>query len=771
MSVSRRSVVAAAALGLVAPHGRSLAQPAVAASAPHAGDAGRVLEEVRRQVRQIARMPERARAARGVGWSNVAIGGCGYITGLLLHPAERDLVYAKIDIGGVFRWEPRSRSWTSLMDFLPIEQWNDYGTESVAIDPSDPDVLYVATGNYDQEWADEGKIYRSTDRGCSWTRISPQGWGVRCGGGQFRRGTGERLAVSPHRSEVVLFASRRSGLWRSEDRGASWQQQTFDGLNADLGIQSLLFDPKTPGLVYGTFNGLGMYRSTDDGRSWARIEGGPTVGMRMALTSVPGELWVTYDEFPGLADGGVAKLAADGTWTTTYPAGAPIGAYNAIAVDPFDDRHLLAAPGETYQPGTTYRSRDGGHTWTTVDWTFDSTVPFVQGTGRGYGDAGWFLGEQAAFVFDPHRRGTFWMSNWFFTSRCEDIAAEAPTLTSLVAGQETTVALSLATNASGQLVSGMADVGGFLHDNGTAAYPSGQHPALEGQTPLDGQVYPWNATTGAVAFAGDRDVVFRAGSVRGIEMNGLARSDDGGRSWRLLHEWDAPEGSVGKPLRVVVSATDADNLLVTRFGAPTQYTRDGGGSWADSTGAAQTPANEFFWGQPVVADGATAATFYSYDDTAATVSRSDDGGATFRPVADGLVNSTAGDRRGYLDATPGVAGELWLCLEDAGLHLSTDAGESWQAIGAVTQARNLAVGPPAEPGMPATLYLYGKVAGEQGIWMSLDRGRTWTDIQQAGLEIGTGPNTMEASQVEFGQVFVGTSGRGVFRYALSGGRS
>ncbi|MGL4611938.1 MAG: VPS10 domain-containing protein [Trueperaceae bacterium] len=702
-----------------------------------------------------------------LGWSNVAIGGSGYITGLYIHPKVKDLMYAKIDIGGVFRWDAPTESWISLMDFLPVEQWNDYGTEGVALDPNHPTTLYVATGNYDQEWADEGKIYRSNDQGRTWTKISPDGWGVKMGGGQYQRGMGERLAVSPSNSKVILFGSRRNGLLRSEDGGSTWQTQTFEGLNANLGIQSILFDPRQKGLVYASFKDLGIYRSTDDGKTWAEIPGGPTSGMRMTLNSKKGELWVSFDVFPNTADGGVAKLSSDDTWQVFYPAGEPVGAYGAIAVDPFDDNHILVAPTETYVQGSTYRSRDGGATWSKVEWNYNSTVPYV--IGQKYGYDGWFQGEQAAYVFDPHRKNTFWMTNWFFTSRSTDIQNEKPKLTNLVYNQETTVNLALATNAKGELFAGTADVGGFYHDRGLATYPSNQFPELEGQKPTDeGETYAWNDSPGIVAFEGNRDVIFRTGNIRNWFPNGVAKSSDGGKTWKLLHEWDvvSDNGYEGKPLRIAVSATDENNIVVTRYNAATQYSKDGGATWKDAVGTGVTPNNGFYWGQPLISDGVKANTFYYYDDVAETVARSDDGGATFNVVATGIKNDSAGDRHGYLEATPGKAGDLWLALEDAGLYHSIDAGVTWTKLENVTQAWNFALGKAALPELSQTLFVYGKIDDKKGIWMSTDMGRSWYNLQHPKLEVGALPNNMEASRTEFGRLYIGTVGRGVLTFTM-----
>jgi xyloglucan-specific exo-beta-1,4-glucanase len=695
-----------------------------------------------------------------IGWSNVVIGGGGYVTGVVIHPKVKDVVYVRTDIGGIFRWDEKAKAWTALTDFLGPDQANDYGTESIALDPSNPDVVYIATGNYDQDFADVGKIYRSSDKGRTWTKISPD-WQVKMGGGQYRRWAGERLAVSPTNPEVILFGSRHDGLWRTQDGGQSWQQQNFEGLNADFGIQSLLFDLAQPGRVYGAFYNAGIYRSDDDGATWTKLAGSPPRGMRLALSG-KGTLWVTYEKTT-TAEGGVAKLEGS-TWTTFRPAGEPVDVYNAIAVNPFDDQDIVVAPTEKYASAPTYRSRDGGATWQAINWKFKNTAPWVDKID--FGLDSWFQGEQAAFAFDPHKEGRFWMTDWFQAARSDDMKAATPTLTNWVYNLENTVNLALATNGSGQLLSGFADTGGFFHDKGLGEYPSSQLPKLEGQTPVDGNIYTWNYTTGFAVVETKPNVVYRVGCTCWNTLNGLAKSSDGGKTWMLVYEWAVDQDKNGRALRVAVSPTDENNLVVMRYGAPAQASLDGGKTWTDSSGVPNGENNSFYWGQPLTSDGANANTFYYYDDAAKTVARSDDGGKTFMVVASDLANDAPDNRRGYLEATPGKAGDLWLALENNGLYHSTDAGVTWTKLGNVTQARTVALGKAALPESPPTLYIYGKVNGQSGIWMSIDSGQTWFNLQHPKLPIGAVPNNLEASRTEVGRLFVGTVGRGIYTFTL-----
>ena len=76
-------------------------------------------------------------SAQTYTWSNVAIGGGGYVTGMEYNPKEEGLVYARTDIGGLYR-RKKDTDWVPLTDFLGADEWGYIGIESMATDPVEP---------------------------------------------------------------------------------------------------------------------------------------------------------------------------------------------------------------------------------------------------------------------------------------------------------------------------------------------------------------------------------------------------------------------------------------------------------------------------------------------------------------------------------------------------------------------------------------------------------------------------------------------------------
>ncbi len=89
--------------------------------------------------------------------------GGGFIPGIIFNTKEKDLIYARTDMGGAYRWDPATKTWIQLLEWLSLDDWNLSGVESLATDPVDPNRVYIAAGTYSNDWVQtNGYILRST---------------------------------------------------------------------------------------------------------------------------------------------------------------------------------------------------------------------------------------------------------------------------------------------------------------------------------------------------------------------------------------------------------------------------------------------------------------------------------------------------------------------------------------------------------------------------------------------------------------------------------
>jgi photosystem II stability/assembly factor-like uncharacterized protein len=295
-----------AALGLLAATGL-LAAPSKAAPT----DKPRKAEELTE--------PEEIKSLR---FRNIGPAWGGRVDRAVGVPGEPHVYYLGSASGGLWKSVDGGLAWSPIFDDQPVSTIG-----SIAVAPSDPNVVYVGTGeaNIRGNVQTGAGIWRSLDAGKTWSQVWKQA-------GQI--GT---MIVHPKNPDIAFAAvlgdpfgpNPERGVYRTRDGGKTWQQVLKK--NADTGASDLAFDLTNPNIVFA-----GMWEARR--RPWTLTSGGPGSGLYVSR------------------DGG-------DTWKQLTGNGLPGGEWGkvGVAVAPSDGRRVYALI--EAEEGGLYRSDDGGENW------------------------------------------------------------------------------------------------------------------------------------------------------------------------------------------------------------------------------------------------------------------------------------------------------------------------------------------------------------------------------------------------------------------------
>ncbi|MFJ9723585.1 cellulose binding domain-containing protein [Streptomyces sp. NPDC101209] len=724
-----------------------------------------------------------ALAADTYTWKNARIDGGGFVPGIVFNRSEKNLAYARTDIGGAYRWQQSTKTWTPLLDSVGWNEWGHTGVVSLASDSVNPDKVYAAVGTYTNNWDPaNGAVLRSADRGASWQKADLP---FKLGGNMPGRGMGERLAIDPNKDSVLyLGAPSGKGLWRSTDSGVTWSQVTnfpnagtyqqdpsdTTGYASDnQGIVWVTFDESTGTSGSATktiYVGVAdkdnaVYRSTDAGATWTRLAGQPTgyLAHKGVLDAENGYLYLAYSDKGGPYDGGKGQLwryaTASGTWTNISPV-AEADTYYGFSGLTVDRRHpgtVMATAYSSWWPDTQiFRSTDSGATWTKA-WDYTSypdradryTIDVSSSPWLTFGahpsppeqtpKLGWMTESLEIDPFDSDRMmygtgatlyGTENLTQWDSGGKF--------TVKPMVQGLEETAVNDLASPPSGApLLSALGDIGGFRHMDLTKV------PSMMFTSPTF-------TTTTSLDFAETNpNTVVRVGDLDSGPH--IAFSTDNGANWFAGTD---PSGVSGGG--TVAAASDGSRFVWSPAGAGVQYTTGFGSSWQASSGIPT--------GAVVESDRVDPKTFYGFKSGRFYVSS--DGGATF--TASSASGLPSGDSVRF-KALPGTKGDVWLAggASDGayGLWHSTDGGASFTKLSNVEQADTIGFGKAAPGAAYQTLYTSAKIGGVRGIFRSTDKGATWTRINDDAHQWGWTGEAITGDPRVYGRVYVSTNGRGV----------
>jgi photosystem II stability/assembly factor-like uncharacterized protein len=675
--------------------------------------------------------------------------------------------------GGVWKTSDAGRIWEPL-----FQNEAAAAVGALALAPGDRSVIYVGTGQVTTRWdiTQGSGVFRSSDGGKTW---EPRGLAD-------SRHIG-RLLVDPRNPDVVLAAAlghlfgsnTERGVFRTTDGGKTWERVLF--VDGHTGAVDLASDPAAPDVVFAstwevrgypwlsyfipnTGPGSGIWKSTDGGKTWARLTGHGLpegelgrIGLAVAPGSGGARVYATIDGGP--APGLYRSDDAGAGWRLVNANASLAGAYFAtLTVDP-KNAHTVYIMGQSIR-----RSTDGG-----------KTVEFFRGAPGG--DDYHFLwidpehpermatgSDQGAVVtVDGGRSWSSWYNQP--TGQFYHVATDDRFPYRIYSGQQDSGTVSAASRGDyGQLT--FRDWNPAGADERDYVIPFPGDPDVVYGSGLGGRVSRWDAKTGQVQNVSPWPVSSygaRPGTVRyrttwlqPLAISKIAphaiyasaqvlfRSVDGGRTWETISSdltgtlegtkdcsGDVPVERAracgyGVISTIAPSPLEKDLIWVGADTGAIHVTRDGGKSWQDVTprGLADWSRLAQIEASPVDPGTAYAAVDrHRMDDDAPYVYITHDFGKTWRLAVSGLPD---GSHVNVVRQDP-VRPDLLFAGTRTGVYVSFDDGAGWQ---------------PLQLGLPTTgvndLTIHGDdlVAATEGraIWVLDD----YTPLRhaQGGPEIG-----------------------------------
>jgi len=296
------------------------------------------------------------------------------VTGGRIHdvealPDDPSMIYLATASGGLWKSVNKGTTWTPIFDDQPTSTFGD-----VAIAPADPLVIWAGTGeqNNRQSTSWGNGVYRSSDGGLTWTHL----------GLEETRHIG-RVLVHPNDPDIAYVAalgnlwapSQERGVYKTSDGGATWSQVLF--VDTLTGVVDLVMDPSDSNILYAAayqrlrrtwgFNGggpgSGIYKTTDAGRSWRKLENGVPegevgrIGLAIAATN-PRVLNATIQH---AEESGVYRSEDGGaSWERVNRLNPRPMYYSHIYIDPTNENRVYVLATSFYM------SEDGGRSFRTM---------------------------------------------------------------------------------------------------------------------------------------------------------------------------------------------------------------------------------------------------------------------------------------------------------------------------------------------------------------------------------------------------------------------
>jgi len=655
---------------------------------------------VRERSRAAAALEPKADAA---GWELVGptnVGG--RMTSVGCAPRKPSTIWAGAAGGGVWKSDDGGQHWRGLWHNQPT-----LNIGSIAVDPVNPAVVYCGTGeaNLSADSYPGVGVFRSIDGGDSWQILAPSettGIPTRIGclvidpfdtshlflgGVTHSEGGSDGMFVSrngglswgrlnfpgsgPYRCHAIVFhpttrdtmfatvsaRGAQSGIWRSTNGGASWTQLT-NGLapTERFGRASLAIAPSKPSVLYALASTLkegvlGIFRSDNGGSSWADVAG--THFANEGQMSYGNTIAVHPTNPDHVLCGGVdLHLTRDGgkNWVRATKWDARRGKPNYAHAD----HHCLLMPID--QPGLVYDMNDGG-----MDVSTDGGLTWENRSN----------GLAVSMFYDVDVAQS---DGRMFGGGLQDNGTNVTLAGEITTGDGDTVVLSGKPDDFVEVTGG--DGGWMIIDpvNPEHFYTTSQNMTVNrfrkatGWTDASPPAKQAEAAAVWMVF-----LEFHPKDSRTVFAGGLRvwRTHDDGNHWKAVSP--ILDGSAISAVEIAIA--DSSMVYVGTEKGGIYRSRDGGDSWSEDLASPVLPGFTITRLLTSPTDAQVLyATVANFD--ARHVFRSKDGGSTWSDIDRGRLPDVPHHAIAIPAAKPST---LYVC-SDAGVHVSTDAGETWNSL-------------------------------------------------------------------------------------------
>ena len=654
---------------------------------------------------------------KAMTWRMIGPHRGGRTVGAVGVPQQPNVFYIGVNNGGVWKTTDYGRTWFPIFDDQPTGSIGD-----VAVAPSNPNVIYVASGEGLQrpDLSVGTGMYKSTDAGKTWTFLGLKE-GQQIG----------NISVDPTNENRVFAAvlghpygpNTERGVYRTTDGGKTWERVLYKDENT--GAVQVTIDPKNPSVVYadlwaarqgpwenGEWQGpeSGLYKSTDGGTTWQKLTNGlPTVAQGLGrigfciAPSEPNRLYATVDA-PEL--GGVYRSNDAGvTWTRFSDDRRLWGRgsdFAEVKVHPTNPNIVFIAD------VAAWKSEDGGKTWNDFRGAPGGDDYHRLWINPNEPNTILLAGDQGAII-TVNGGQTF--SSWYNqpTAQFYHVSTDNSFPYNVLGGQQESGSVGIASRGNdGQVTFREWHPVGVEEYGYVAADPldpniiyGGKVSKFDKRTGQIQNIAPEAVRSGKYRFVRTAPVLFSPIDPKTLYFAGnvLFKTQNGGNSWQVISPDltretypDIPE-SVGvyrtdamktMPRRGVIytiapSPKDINTIWAGTDDGYIQVTRDGGKTWKNVT-----PAGVGSWSKVSLMEAGHFDVNTAYaavnrircDDLKPHIYRTHDGGKTWQEIVTGLPDN---DPINTVREDPTRKGLLFAGSETA-VHVSFDDGDHWQSL-------------------------------------------------------------------------------------------